>query len=258
MSRIKFPEKVILNTQFNIITCIYVVEELLIKTNVLIKQADLGVYSLIILNFTHSFYIVYSMLSFKKINFLMTYTRECALKFNLLLVSEPCYKRFYEYLKTLDDEKGLAVLEFYTELSLFKNFSKLKNIYISQSASTNELVMNLNDDFLLMKKKKKEIINKNKTKNIMTIYEKYLDLQSNKYVELPSNLMHLIHNSYTKNEKKSYTLEWDKVIEYLYNLLENEYYSSFKKSSKFKELLDYLSNDEDIQAKMIFGSAIES
>ncbi len=161
--------------------------------------------------------------SYQVLNLPICATKECASNFNLLLYTEKTYNAFFCYLKSYMPE-GAKFLSFYTELNVFKH-----------SLNHNEI-------------------------NILStdIYQKYLNENSQFYIDFPPHLLENLHSAYQSSEKTSYSGVYENLGNYVYATLKDYYYPNFKMSSEYKSLESDLEMDEAIYSRLVASSMIQS
>jgi len=161
--------------------------------------------------------------SFKSINLPICRTKECASNFNLLLITEKCYESFYEYM-LINMPEGAKLLNLWTELNVFK-----------YSTNKNELKILSTD-----------------------IYQKYLNENSEHYVDFPPDIIQEINSSYKYSSKNTYNSVFDYLVDYAYDSLRDIYYKNFKTSEEYKRLEKELDDDEVIYSRLVASSMISS
>jgi hypothetical protein len=90
------------------------------------------------------------------------------------------------------------------------------------------------------------------------IYDNYIKENSEKYVDIPSDIINIVENSYKISNKNVYNPCFDVVLEYAYTTLKENYYINFKTSDKFKELEKDLESDEIIYSRLLSSSMISN
>lgn len=161
--------------------------------------------------------------SFKSLNLPICTTKECAANFNLLLITEKTYDSFFNYLKSNMPE-GAKFLSFWTELNVFKHSKNQKEVTL------------LSTD----------------------VYDKYLNENSEFYIDFPPYLLDNINKSYQKSTKNTYNEVFDGLGEYVYSTLRDYYYPNFKMSRDYKDLENELEKDEIIYSRLVASSMISS
>jgi hypothetical protein len=161
--------------------------------------------------------------SFRSNNIPVCTTKECAANFNLLLITEKAYDAFYEYLR-INMHEGMKFLSFWTEVNVFKH-SK----------------------------------NDNKVSLLSTdIYDRYLNLNSDLYIDFPPNLIEKLNISYKNTSKTQYCDVFDDLADYAYVTLKDYYYPSFKVSPSYKTLEEELEKEEIIYSRLVASSMISN
>ena len=161
--------------------------------------------------------------SFKSMNLPICRTKECVSNFNLLLITEKCYECFYEYMLRNMPE-GAKLLNLWTELNVFK-----------YSTNKNELKILSSD-----------------------IYQKYINENSENYIDFPPDVIQEINCSYKNSSKNSYNSVFDYLVDYAYTSLRDIYFKIFKTSEEYKILEKELDNDEVIYSRLVASSMISS
>jgi hypothetical protein len=153
-------------------------------------------------------------------------SKECAKNFNLLLVTEKTYDAFMRYLSQNSSGEGLRLLFLWTDLNVFKHLSNgtKKDINVLSSE----------------------------------IYDKYINENGEKYIDIPTNIIIKIENSYKKSFKDVYDPCFEELLQYVFNTLKDIYYPNFKISDKYKELEKDLETDEIIYSRLLASSMISS
>lgn len=264
---LKTPKKIDVKTEFKVSFIFLIFSELIIKFSyLLIPEASQKycLYAVVTLNICFVSVTIWCIHFLDKTNLLATQTKECATNFNLLLITEICYQKFYDFLKNYQSGNGAKYLQFYTQLSVFKNYSKTRNAFLNtqktmqKSNNLMEEQLIVNPDYQFYSDTKINLSKKSKERNMLTIYQKYLEPNSPNYVEIPNELSQAIYASYLKKNKNSYSPEWDKILYYLFNSLKNDYYDEFIKSREFEALIEELDEEERLHSRFALGSIIEN
>jgi hypothetical protein len=178
-------------------------------------------YFLLIFSGLYPLYISYT----KNYSLPILTSKECARNFNLLLVTEKTYDAFMKFLNENSSE-GSRLLYLWTDINVFKHKSNGKK----------------NDVNLLSSE----------------IYDIYIKENSEKYVDIPSNIIIKIENSYRNSFKDVYDPCFEELLQYVFNTLKDIYYPNFKISDKYKELEKDLETDEIIYSRLLASSMISS
>ncbi len=150
-------------------------------------------------------------------------TKECARNFNILLLTEKTYNSFSKFL-TNSSKDGIRILSLWTDLNVFKHNS-------------------------FMKKKNVNLLSTD-------IFEKYIKEYSVYYIDIPGDIINKIEISYRNLNKDLYHPSFDELLEYLFNILKEDYFPNFKNSDDYKELENELQNEEIINSRLLGSSTI--
>lgn len=235
-----------------------IVSEILVKFNHFFTELNNEkiLICLNLLNLLHATVVIFLIMKIKNqaATYLIYNTKESACDFDMLLVTEKTYICFQRFLKNYHSGTGQRYLELYTDLNVCKvqHISKTKEI----EDSTSVLIYNYAENIFETNKntKSKHILKR----SMLSIYQKYLEMSSPYYVEIPSDLLKTLHASYTKCPKNMYSSEWDQLIAFVHTTLKEDYFEEFKSSSEFQELVRELETEEKLVLKLIEGSIIEN
>ena len=151
-------------------------------------------------------------------------TKECANNFNLLLMNEKTFNCFFKFLRE-EMPSGAKLLNFWIDVNLFRH-NQRKNMKVHILATD--------------------------------LYNKYINPNSEFYIDFPSKLIEGFNKSYLKTDKSFYNNIFDELSEFVYESLNDYHFPSFKNSDVFKKLEKELENEEIVYSRLIQSNMIST